>query len=156
MKTYYIYKIININGDVYYGVTCQGVKIRVSQHAYYGMHGTASCKYFDWDNVTYEEVELLWTDKRGAEMVETEYILNNPCINQIRSYMSKEEHKEYEKRYYIANKERISKRASIYGKNNKEKKAELLRRWRSNNPDKVAEHNRNKRLLRLNISNPKL
>ena len=121
MRTYFVYKIININGDVYYGSTCmKSIKRRVQYHRCYG---NCCCNYFDWDNVTYEEVELLWADRAGARFIEQYYIDNFPCINNMRSHRTEEYicRRNYERQieYRKRNREHVNEHQREYRKRRK-------------------------------------
>ena len=50
-----------------------------------------------------------------------------------------EERKEYMKKYYQDNKEKLLKKQKEYDKNNKEHRAEVNKNWRENNKSKIAE-----------------
>ncbi len=51
--------------------------------------------------------------------------------------MDKKQKKEYDKQYYIDNKEKKDRQVKKWGKNNPEKKKEYYRKWQKANPEKV-------------------
>jgi hypothetical protein len=113
-----IYKITcNKTGENYYGSTTTTLEKRKYFHKKYNK--TCISKQIidrgDWDIIELEKIEF--NDKKELLKRETYYIKNFNCINIIRSYITEKErkqhkinyhksefHKNYQKQYYIKNK----------------------------------------------------
>jgi len=77
----------------------------------------------NWDLVILEEYptenknELVWKEREWIELLK-------PSLNSIRPAITTEECREYQKKYYEENTERICERTKIYYENNREKVSE--------------------------------
>ena len=91
---YSIYKICDLDtGKLYIGSTKQKINQRLNSHKYKSKKGISrcSCRDFNWDNVTIEEIELVEIEHLQRER----YHINNiECVNKDRPIVTEEERKE--------------------------------------------------------------
>ena len=149
---------------VYYGSTKQSLVARFQRHAQiYSQfkvtqiqrrNGTSSIEVFKYADehgktVTIELVEELQNiSKQELLMRETHYIVNFPCVNRVRAFMTEEEEKEMKAKWYQERKN------EIYAKQKQDRqvhpeKDEIYRQqvkeWRQAHQEKMREF-RNKYL----------
>lgn len=65
------------------------------------------------------------------------YTSSGSCVKCFTDIMKTDERKEYDKQYYMENRERIAVRGKQYVSQNRDKVRESSARWKSKNPDKV-------------------
>ena len=129
-----IYKLIdNTNGDIYFGSTCKSLKERLGNHKkhynkYIKTNVKRTASYDIIKNNDYK-IELLenFPCKSKQELLskEREYIENNKCINILRPIITYQEKldyiKEWKKKNYNDNKDKLLERCKIYNEANKDK-----------------------------------
>lgn len=149
-----IYKLIdNTNGNIYIGSTCSSLKERLQGHLVnYKSHikkdgkGKVTTAFHIIKNNDYN-IKLIeyFPCKSKQELLkkEREYIQNNKCINIARPITTHQEKlnqkKEWAKKKYNDNKDKILERNKIYREANKDKVAEIKKIYREANKDKLAE-----------------
>ena len=158
MSKFIIYKLFcNECDDVYIGST-ENFKQRKKCHksrcnnendpAYNYKVYQKIREYRGWDNwnmVCIEECDESIKTKKDARDKEQDWINKiNSQLNSIRAFKTKQDKSDDNKIYYQENKEDIKeKRKEAYWAD-PEKDHEKCRKWRENNPDKVAEANKRK------------
>ena len=125
-----IYKLWSPEGDdIYIGSTIQPLYKRKNEHKS-SMRCSSKIIFEKYDDVRIELLECCPCDnKEQLNKKEGEYIRNNNCINRRiagRTHKEsdkewRENNKEYTKKYYQDNKEKIKERTKEYCDNNKEK-----------------------------------
>ena len=123
-----IYKLVsNQTTDVYYGSTCQPLCVRMGGHRSdfkRGQQITAK-KLLQFNDCQIILIEKFPCDSK-EELLSRErfYIENNKCVNKYIPMGTvtewKENHPEYTKEYYSANKEKIMNRSKEYYHTNKD------------------------------------
>ena len=120
-----VYRITNLDdGKAYVGSTSRKVRTRIQEHRSRSKRGTnnCECRYFNWDNIHVEEVEVPDIVIDNILIRETYVIMNTKnCINKVLPYVSEDERKEYKKQYRELNKEKIAEQCKEYREINKEK-----------------------------------
>ena len=120
-----VYRITNLDdGKAYVGSTCRKVRTRIQEHKYRSKNGTntCECRYFNWDNIHVEEVEVpdIVIDNI---LIREKYVIMNTknCINKISPYLSDEERVQQIREYNHKNKERIAEqKKESYEQNRRE------------------------------------
>jgi hypothetical protein len=144
-----IYKIVcNETGEVYYGCTTQKLNKRKECHV-----GKAKDKIYssyiiiNRGNWTMSLIEnYACSSKEELQARENEYILNNPCVNKIRSYntpeereLKKQKDKELQAKWREENREYLLQQKRNYHHANKEQIAEKNKEYREKNKEQIAE-----------------
>jgi hypothetical protein len=120
-----VYRITNLDdGKAYVGSTCRKVTTRIQEHSSRSKKGTnrCECRYFNWDNIHVEEVEIPDIVIDNIRIREA-YVIKNTknCINKTLPFITEEERKERGKQYREINKERIRETKKRYIELNKER-----------------------------------
>tara|TARA_R110000772_G_scaffold56054_1_gene127778 strand:+ start:2156 stop:2641 length:486 start_codon:yes stop_codon:yes gene_type:complete len=109
-----IYKIIdNTNRDIYIGSTTQALSQRIAGHRNdYKQYLNGISRYYkSFDIIENDDYKIILIEnhccnnKEELLMREGYYIDNNNCINKKRAFISKEEKKEYNRKWQTDNKE---------------------------------------------------
>jgi len=144
-----IYKIVcNETGEVYYGCTTQKLSKRRGCHKASAKDKIYSSHIIinrgNWVMSLIENYPC--SSKEELQARENEYILNNPCVNKIRSYntpeereLKKEQLREYHKEYRKENREYILQQKRDYHHANKEMLAKKAREYRQKNKEAIVE-----------------
>jgi len=157
LKDYIIYKIYCKNkeiNDEYYGHT-SAFRARKSSHKtkcnteHSNEYNTEKYKIIrlnggwdNWDMVPIEEIKNC--SLINAKIREQFYIdMNKTDMNQLKAYITEEQTKEYQKQYYVNNKENINIKSNEYYVNNKEKINEKKKQYRENNKEKQKQYYEN-------------
>lgn len=153
-----IYKIQRIGGNskIYVGSTTkQYLSQRMDTHRHHykeyqagKRHLTTSFLLFDEYGIENCEIVLLETvncnSKDELLMREKHFYQTIDCVNKNSPFRSNDEIKqyqdEYNKDYYISNKEKIKQNVKNYADNNKDKIKEKTRKYRETNKDKIKMH----------------
>lgn len=148
-----IYKIQCSDGYFYIGCTTNELRYRFRDHknASKKESNRRVLKHINsigWDNAKIILIENFpCENKQQLLQKEDEHIqkhINDQfCLNTSRAFLTEEEHKEYLKKYYQANKEKINQRqredSKKYHQANKEKINEKAKEYREINKDKIKE-----------------
>ena len=152
-----IYKIEPINSldneDVYYGSTTkttlaermathrrnykcfqQGKYGLVSSYTLFDKYGVQNCSIYLCENFSCDTRDELRTR-------EAFYIKNNPCVNKIVPFRSREEKLERQKEYYEENKLYFNELKKQYSKEHKEEINEYQKQYYEQNKEKINERN---------------
>jgi len=136
-KDYILYKLIDPNNLVYYGIT-SNLQSRIALHK--SPSNKSSSKQLDLENATVETVmELKDFCFIDACKIESGYIRNNECVNQLVSYASPEEKKETNKKWQLKNKELIQAKRRVRYLENKERHNKQSLAWYEENKERVNE-----------------
>ena len=139
-----IYQIVdNTNNNIYIGSTCKSLKKRLSEHKcgyrrfLKGLFNNV--KSFDIIKNNNYKIELLedCDIKTKQELLARErfFIQNNNCVNKCIPGRNDKGYQQYQKDYYIDNKDKAKNKAKEYYETNKEK----LKEYRETNKDKANE-----------------
>ena len=105
-------------------------------------------KYGGWDNWTIiciEKCDESIKTKKDAKNKEQDWInAINSQLNSIRAFKTKKDKSDDSKTYYQENKEDIKEKRKKEYWADPQKDHDKCRKWRENNPDKVAESNKKK------------
>jgi hypothetical protein len=96
-----IYEIrCNKTGEVYYGSTFKKLNRRMGKHKT-GQNNCSSKKIINRGDFTAKILfECEVSNKTELRKLESIFIRNNDCVNQVDSYRSAEERQKYQKNYY--------------------------------------------------------
>ncbi len=163
-----IYKITSEQTmDVYYGSTCLTLKKRMSNHkSNYSRYIDPNnefkeyCTSYELLKYTYSKIELIENFECATrqELQKREFynIQNNDCINKIKGdfnknqynkeyyILNKDEITEYKKQYIIDNKDKLLEQQKQYYIDNKNKITEYKKQYYIDNKDKIIEHGKEK------------
>ena len=121
-----IYKITSKHHELpYYGSTCSELRKRLYDHKYVmrsKINNTASRQLLELGDYKIELVEK-FPCKNKNELLEREsyYIKNFDCINKVKPKITKEERKQYEKKYRDTHKEQQKRYMKKWTKDNHDK-----------------------------------
>tara|TARA_E500000318_G_scaffold105612_1_gene112691 strand:+ start:362 stop:907 length:546 start_codon:yes stop_codon:yes gene_type:complete len=134
-----IYKIVcNETGKVYYGSTIKKLKYRINNHI--NERTCESKQIINRNNYYYELIEnYSCNNEYELKSRERWYIENNDCINKVIPIRTKEEIKEYQKKWYEDNKEKVNDRKRNWYEKNKEKILEYHKELYHKNKEKINE-----------------
>lgn len=158
MSNYFIYKLCCDDCDeIYVGSTkayrerkrCHKSRSKNENDIHYNQKIYQKIReYGGWDNwrmICLEECDESITNKRQVEAKEEEWRLKLKAeLNSIRAFKTKKDKSDDSKKYYQENKEDIKEKLKQAYWADPEKEHEKCRKWRENNPDKVAEANKRK------------
>lgn len=136
-----IYKIY-LDDKSYIGSTGdKKITNRIRMHKYYADNGRDTKLYnFMRSNkdFNFKILERKNVNPEQRQILEQKWIeLEKPNLNNINSYLSKEDlqkyQKEYYKKYYINNKDRLKNNMSIWSKNNRLRVNNRVKKWNRDN-----------------------
>jgi hypothetical protein len=133
-----VYKIINENNEiVYIGSTVQTLSQRYQRHD----HNKPNHKIILIENYSCNSREELCM--REQQLIEEHSNLLNKC----RAYISKEDRKKYETKYYQNNKEHYKEYHKVYDKKWYENNKEYKKKYREDNKEHYKEYRKNNKKL---------
>jgi hypothetical protein len=126
-----IYKLISKDNHYYIGSTTKTLQERFSAHKYSIKHNTRDGNYSYFRSIPIEDIsiELIenypCSSKNKLREREDYYIQNalydKYCLNTYRAFQTDEDKKEYDKLYYVLNKNKATENMKKYYEENKEK-----------------------------------
>ena len=107
-----IYKLVcNITNEIYIGSTIDTLSSRLAKHKYEKKNMCISRNIINRGDYKIELIkDYPCNNRRELEEQEQKYINHSNCINKNKSYQSKEERKEYEKKWKTNNKDKLNKK----------------------------------------------
>ena len=134
-----VYEIVcNITGDRYIGSTTLILSQRLAEHR---SLKCSSKVIIERNNYYINLIESCpCNNKDELRMCERKWYDNLECINQVKPFISNEEFKEYQKKYYIKNADKIKEHQKEYNIENADKLKEYHNKYRIENADKKKEY----------------
>ena len=147
-----IYKIVSMNNPemVYYGHTCQTLAQRFASHKSKSNKTTSKIIIDKGDAIILLVEDYPCLNENEARAREGFYILNNVCVNKNVAGRTK---KEFNKKYYIDNNDKLIAKQKQYDDAHKEQK----KQYQMTNKEKISlrmkQYYQNKKRMQLNINN---
>lgn len=155
-KEYWVYMLIFPNGKYYFGATTRNPEVRWDNgRGYQSGRIKEAIKEFSWENIEHKTHQC----KSEEQMYEFEQALiakynttdpqygYNTSIggkggrNQGKDSHSDEYYREWQKKYYQANPEKIREKNQKWRQANPEKAKECVKNWQQAHPEKKREYN---------------
>ena len=141
-----IYKVVcSETLDVYYGSTIQTLKQRLTMHK--GKYNGCASKYFLEPIIELVE-EYPCNSKLELEKRERYFIENFECVNKL---VPTRTEKEWNKKYYNDNKEKMIERAKKYREENRELLNENRKKYYNKNLEKIKEKRKEKMICECGL-----
>lgn len=150
-----IYRLICDDGHYYIGSTINTLEYRLKGHKYMHESTQKVYKYINsigWEYVKIELIENYPCANREELLIKEDFyicmVYDDPLnLNTQRAFMSVDEKKEYNRKYYEFNKEVITINNKIYYENNKDAIMEYHKEYNEINKDKVDQYHTDYRLI---------
>jgi hypothetical protein len=145
-----VYAIICRKTNIkYIGSTCEPtLSKRLAQHRsdYRRWEKTGKKNMSSFDIIKNDDFHIVLLElypcnsKDELRMCEQKHINLNECINKLKAFLTEEELLQYQKEWYDANKEQISKKTKEYQQTRKEQISEYHKKYSKENKEQINEY----------------